>query len=115
MNTAMTQSWQPVCNVNDLVPHSGVAALVEQQQVALFYLPGETTEVYALSNRDPVSGANVMARGIIGDQQGEPMVASPLYKQHYRLKDGHCLDEQELKLQSWPVRINEGQVELGWY
>ena len=33
----MTQ-WQDVCSVDDLQPNSGVCALVEGQQVAIFYL-----------------------------------------------------------------------------
>jgi nitrite reductase (NADH) large subunit len=32
---------------------------------------GHEKRVYALSNKDPFSQANVMSRGIIGDLQGE--------------------------------------------
>ena len=73
--------WQPLCRKADLVAFSGVAAWLETAsgtaQVALFYLPGYETELFAVDNRDPFSGANVIARGIVGDLKGEPVVASP--------------------------------------
>ena len=31
--------WQDVCSVDDLQPDSGVCALVDGQQVAIFYMP----------------------------------------------------------------------------
>ncbi len=78
--------WRPVCDRRDLVGNSGVVALVDDAQVALFYLPGhESQPLYAIDNRDPKSGANVLGRGIVGHLGGELVVASPLYKQHFRL------------------------------
>lgn len=35
-------------------------------QVALFYVSGAETEVHALDNHDPLSGANVIGRVEIG-------------------------------------------------
>ncbi|MDX1464143.1 MAG: nitrite reductase small subunit NirD [Halomonas sp.] len=110
----MTQTWQTLCTKADLVPHSGVAAWIETSegpaQVALFSLPGHATELYAVDHRDPFSGANVIARGIVGDIQGEPVVASPLYKQHFRLKDGQCLEDEAVRLRTWPVCFKGDQV-----
>ena len=91
MSVAEQQDWQMICAREDLVPGSGVCALVEGEQVALFYLPGEEQEVYALSNRDPIGDANVLSRGVIGDISGRLVVASPLYKQHFDLVTGQCL------------------------
>ncbi|MCV6901092.1 MAG: nitrite reductase small subunit NirD [Achromobacter xylosoxidans] len=105
--------WQPVCTRRDLVADSGVVALVDGRQVALFYLPavaGET--LYALDNRDPKSGANVIGRGIVGHLAGELVVASPLYKQHFRLRDGACVEYPEQSLRAWPVRFNGDAVEV---
>ncbi|MBY4675781.1 nitrite reductase small subunit NirD [Marinobacterium arenosum] len=113
MNAKLDLKWKQLCALDDLVPHSGVAALIDGQQIALFYLPDQPRPLYAVSNHDPVSGANVIARGLIGDLKGEPMVASPLYKQHYRLQDGACLEQPEVGLTTWPVRINDKTVEIG--
>ncbi|MBB3189693.1 nitrite reductase small subunit NirD [Halomonas cerina] len=119
----MTQTWQTLCNKADLVPFSGVAAWIETSegpvQMALFYLPcgpntpaeaGHATELYAVDHRDPFSGANVIARGIVGDIQGEPVVASPLHKQHFRLTDGQCLEDDAVKLRTWPVCFDGDRV-----
>lgn len=109
---AATQ-WITLCDRTDLIPFSGVAAKWEQQQVALFYLPDFENEVYALSNNDPFSRANVLARGLVGDLQGEPCVASPLYKQHFSLRTGACLEDSSVQVTRWPARIREGRVEIG--
>ncbi|MFE0103539.1 nitrite reductase large subunit NirB [Streptomyces sp. NPDC059009] len=45
-------------------------------------------QVYAMDNTDPVSGAKVMANGIVGDKDGVPVVTSPMYKQVYDLRTG---------------------------
>ncbi|WP_417330342.1 nitrite reductase small subunit NirD [Halomonas cupida] len=110
------QTWQLLCQRDDLVAHSGIAAWLETDdgpcQVALFYLPGRSPELYAIDHHDPLAGANVIARGIVGDVQGEPVVASPLYKQHYRLADGQCLEEPRIVLRSWPVAFDGNGVRI---
>jgi len=49
--------------------------------------------VFAIGNYDPASDANVLSRGIVGDIGGEIVVASPIYKQHFSLITGRCLEE----------------------
>lgn len=109
---ANTPQWTTLCQQSDLVPHSGVAALHNSEQIALFYLPGKTDQIFALSNYDPVAKANVIARGLVGDIEGRLMIASPLYKQRYDLQSGECLDAEELRLKRWEVRLREGIVEV---
>ncbi|MCK8666662.1 nitrite reductase small subunit NirD [Pseudomonas azerbaijanoccidens] len=106
--------WQSVCSQQDLVNDSGVVVWLDGAQVALFYLPGaEGKNLYAIDNHDPQSGANVIGRGLIGSIKGDLVVASPIYKQHFRLEDGSCLEYPQQRLRTWPVRLNEGQVEVG--
>lgn len=106
--------WRELCQRQDLVADSGVVAWHEGTQVALFHLPdaGEKT-LFAIENRDPRSGANVIGRGIVGCLKGELVIASPLYKQHFRLEDGSCLEYPEQRLRVWPVRLNGDRVEIG--
>ena len=113
-NTARAISWRPLCERRDLVANSGVVAWLDEAQVALFHLPSteQGEQVFALENRDPKSGANVIGRGIVGSLKGELVIASPLYKQHFRLKDGSCLEYPEQRLRAWPVRINGDLVEI---
>ncbi len=112
---AISSNWVTVCSEDDLVCGSGVCALIETggkpQQVALFR---ETAAgpVYALDNHDPIGNANVLSRGIIGSQGDKLVVASPLYKQHFDLQTGECLEDKTVKVPAWKTRIHEGQVQL---
>jgi len=103
--------WKDICKIDDLQPDSGVCALVEGQQVAIFFLVKEHI-VFAIHNYDPIGKANVLSRGMIGDIKGEPVVASPLYKQHFSLKTGICLEDENIAVSTYPVRIQNGRVEI---
>jgi nitrite reductase (NADH) small subunit len=92
MTVSMSESaWIDVCGYADLIPERGAAALVGGHQVAVFRT--YEGELYALSNRDPFSGAYVLARGILGTRGHVPTVASPMYKQVFDLRTGRCLDD----------------------
>lgn len=107
-------SWHLLCSRQELVANSGIVAWFAGTQIALFYLPqiqgGE--QLYAIHNRDPQSGANVIGRGIVGQLDGALVVASPLYKQHFRLDDGQCLEQPDQSLTVWPARFKDDQVEI---
>ena len=102
-------NWVEVCALDDITPNTGVGALIENQQIALFRV-GHEKRVYALSNQDPFSKAFVMSRGILGDLQGERVVASPIYKQHFSLATGRCLEDKDQKLLVFPSKIENGKV-----
>lgn len=104
--------WTDICSIDDLQPDSGVCALVNNRQVAVYYMPAEQA-VYALDNYDPFGKVNVMSRGMIGDINGEPMVASPLYKQHYSLITGQCFEDAMVSLKTYPVRLENSRVLIG--
>ena len=103
--------WQDVCSVDNLQPDSGVCALVEGKQVAIFYMPKDKA-VYAINNFDPFGCANVLSRGLIGDINGQPVVASPLYKQHFNLQTGICLEDETVTIPTYAVRIENGSVQV---
>ena len=109
----MTQQsqWTAVCSQHDLVPDSGICALIEETQVALFYLKKEQS-VFAIANHDPFSQANVLSRGLIGSKGDDLFVASPVYKQHFCLKTGRCLDDENTQIDAWPARLEDGRVEV---
>jgi NAD(P)H-dependent nitrite reductase small subunit len=96
-----------VCELEDILDGGGVCALVEGEQLALLRV-GE--EVFALENRDPFSNANVMARGMVGDLAGQLVVASPVYKQHFNLRSGRCLEDEAVGLRTWPCGVLDGRV-----
>ncbi|WP_437896496.1 nitrite reductase small subunit NirD [Sorangium sp. So ce124] len=106
-----TQVWVDVCGVEDIIPNTGVCALVGKRQIALVRV-GEGEEIYAISNFDPFSKAFVLSRGIVGDKGGVPKIASPIYKQSFDLRSGQCLDDPGVSIPVVPVRIRAGRVEI---
>ncbi len=97
----------------DLEPNSGVCALVGGQQVAIFYLPDKNA-VYAIQNYDPIGKANVLSKGVVGDINDELVVASPLYKQHFSLTTGRCLENEEACVAIYPARLLDNRVQIGY-
>lgn len=98
--------------LEDLVPNGGVCALLGDRQVAVFYLPSLSPAVYAIDNHDPLGHANVLSRGIVGDIDGEPVVASPLYKQHFSLRTGRCMEDEEVQIPVYAALLKEDRVEI---
>lgn len=109
MNDLTKVHWYPVCPADELIPNIGVRALLGDEQVALFKVKDS---VYAISAMDPFSQAAVLARGIVGDLKGELVVASPVYKQHFVLRSGACLEDETVSIKTYPVRENSGFIEL---
>ncbi len=103
-------TYEPVCALGSLTPDRGVAALIDGRAVAVFRLADGT--LHAVDNIDPFSGASVLSRGLIGDVDGTPTVASPLYKQRFDLRTGSCLDDPDVAVAVHDVRVVSGTVEL---
>ncbi|MFT3904699.1 MAG: nitrite reductase small subunit NirD [Steroidobacteraceae bacterium] len=103
----MISRWESVCALEDIVPDTGVGALLGDRQVAIFRV-GDA--IHVIGNHDPVSQANVLSRGIVGDLQGQIVVASPIYKQHYSLVSGRCLEDPALSVPVYLSRIEGGRV-----
>ena len=111
---APTVSLTEVCSLKALSPERGAAALVGGVQVALFRTHDDT--VYAVQQRDPYSGANVVSRGIVGSRGDVPTVASPMYKQVFDLRTGACLDpvgRDPRPLVTYVVVVRDGVVLVG--
>ncbi|MFK3981192.1 nitrite reductase small subunit NirD [Micromonospora sp. NPDC050397] len=104
------QAWTPVCPYPRVEPERGVAALVGGEQVAVFRT--HDGELFAIGNRDPIGGAYVMSRGIVGSRGSTPTVASPLHKQVYDLRTGRCLDEPGVVVPTYLVRCRDNVVEV---
>ena len=105
------ETWIAVCPVSAIIPFTGIAALVEGEQVAIFRLASEA-ECYAISNYDPFSDAYVISRGLVGDKGGVVKVASPIYKNTFNLLTGQCLEDENVRLRTWFVRIADGIVQI---
>jgi nitrite reductase (NADH) small subunit len=104
---------QNVCLQSDLVANSGITALVDGQQIALFYITKPEPKVYAIGNYDPFSKTNILSRGIVCEINGRLSVASPMYKQHFDLTTGECLEDSNISVPVFTVNIVAKHVQLG--
>lgn len=105
------RQWTRVCDYCRLLPERGVAVLLDDgEQAALFRTYDGA--VYAISNHDPLSGAYVISRGIVGTRGNAPVVVSPMHKQAFDLRTGVCLDDPELRIAVYDVRVHDGGVEV---
>ena len=98
-----------ICRLDDIVPDTGICALVDGEQVAVFRID---QKIYAIGNRDPFSGANVLSRGIVGDLNGELVVASPVYKQHFSLLTGRCIEDPSVSVPVYRAQVEGADIQI---
>ncbi len=98
--------WITICKLDDILPETGVCALVGQEHVAIFR-PYDNQELFAISNIDPFAHASVLSRGIIAEHENDLWVASPLKKQRFRLRDGYCLEDENYSVNHYDVKVTE--------
>lgn len=116
MTAAENMTWQTVCNLDDITVNAGVCAKIAGQQVAIFRIktdPGaEGSTLFAIGNHDPFSNANVMSRGITGSIGEKTVVASPVYKQHFDLVTGQCIEDETVSIPTYGVRLDGNVVQI---
>ncbi len=103
-------SWVSICKESDITPDTGICALLNDKQVAIFK-DRVSNGLFAIDNYDPIGKANVLSRGILGSVGEKIVVASPLYKQHFCLETGQCLEE-DCSVATYQVRVHDGEVQL---
>lgn len=101
--------WVRVAPVSRFPRDGGMAVACRERQIAVFHFASRNAW-YALDNRCPHKGDQVLARGIIGDQNGVPKVACPLHKKTFSLEDGRCLSDDGYAVSAYAVRVHEGWV-----
>ena len=104
-------NWENICELADINRNTGVCALHDGEQVAIFRV-GNDDQLFALQNFEPFGQANVLSRGLVGDVEGQLVVASPLYKQQYSLESGRCIEDEQVILKTFMVRQFQGKVQL---
>ena len=60
--------WKDICKIDDILPETGVCALLGDEQVAIFR-PYHSDQVFAISNIDPFFESSVLSRGLIAGRQ----------------------------------------------
>ena len=103
-------NWTRVCALDDILPNTGVCARVGGSHVAIFRVGRD--ELRAIDNYDPKSQASVLSRGLVGSVGKRVVVASPIFKHHYDLHSGECLESPEHSVRAHAVRVDGGQVQV---
>ena len=102
-------TWTPIIEKDKLTPDTGVCALVNGKQVAIFF-DRKTDQLFAIDNYCPASKANVLSRGLISSVKDVLTVSSPLYKEHFSLTTGECIENDTLSVPVYAVRVTDGMV-----
>lgn len=112
--TTLEQKWFDICNISDILPNMGRCALFNEEQVAIFRVHDQfgLEQLYAVSNYCPFSQSNTISRGLTGNIVDKVVVASPLYKQHFDLSTGNCIEDNSIVIQTYPVRLNGNKIQL---
>ena len=106
-------NWISICKSDDILPNMGRCALFDSTQVAIFkVITAGKEQLYAIDNHCPFSQANIISRGIVGNIADKTVVASPLYKQHFDLQTGECIEDDTVKIKTYAVRLAKGVIEL---
>jgi nitrite reductase (NADH) small subunit len=105
--------WTTACAFDHLIPGRGVGVLLDDgSQAALFRLDDDS--LHAVGNIDPISGAAVLSRGIVGDRAGRAVVQSPIKKQAFTFDDGTCLDDPTVSVPVYATSVSaDGVVSVG--
>jgi nitrite reductase (NADH) large subunit len=105
----LQRSWVRLGRVESFPKEGGRSLQYGASQIAVFNFESRG-EWYATQNKCPHMKDMVLARGLIGDQQGVPKVACPLHKKTFSLEDGKCLGDDEYRIMTFPVKVVDGWV-----
>ncbi|BCE02389.1 nitrite reductase small subunit NirD [Marinicellulosiphila megalodicopiae] len=105
-------NWTKVCKLDMMYADAGVCVQGNNGEQIAVFLEGASNELFAVSNHCPFAKANVLSRGLMAELSGKLTITSPIYKQHYDLKTGECLEDETVKIKTYPVREVEGVVEV---
>ncbi|MBU3821663.1 nitrite reductase small subunit NirD [Flavobacteriaceae bacterium XHP0103] len=107
------KEWFRVGEVSDFPENSGACIKYKTKQIAVYNF-ARMDKWYACQNLCPHKMEMVLALGMIGDKDGIPKVACPMHKKNFSLEDGSNLNGDDLKIAVYPVKIEDGNVYIGF-
>jgi len=105
--------WFKAAGVSKFPKNGGACIKYKDKQIAIFNFTREGTW-YACQNLCPHKMEMVLSRGMIGDENLEPKVACPLHKNNFSLKTGEHLNGDLAAIATYPVKIEDGFVYVGF-
>ncbi|TMA36275.1 MAG: nitrite reductase small subunit NirD [Deltaproteobacteria bacterium] len=104
-----TWTWQKLARVAQFPANGGAAVRYGKVQLAIYNF-ARRGEWYATQAMCPHRKDNVLARGLLGDQAGEPKVACPLHKKTFSLETGKGLSDPNYQVRTFPVELRGEDV-----
>lgn len=105
--------WFKVAPATKFPKNGGACIKYKDKQIAVFNFTREGTW-YACQNLCPHKMEMVLSRGMIGEENLEPKVACPLHKNTFSLKTGQNLNGDLDAIATYPVKIEEDIVYVGF-
>ena len=110
---AEVKNWFQVGKTSDFPENSGACIKYKTKQIAVYNFT-RMDKWYACQNLCPHKMEMVLSLGMIGDKDGIPKVACPMHKKNFSLEDGSNLAGENLKIATYPVKIENGNVYIGF-
>ncbi|WP_242085028.1 nitrite reductase small subunit NirD [Aestuariivivens sediminis] len=110
---ACVKTWFKVGVTEDFPENSGACIKYKTKQIAVYNF-ARISKWYACQNVCPHKMEMVLSLGMIGDKNGIPKVACPMHKKNFSLEDGSQLGGDDLKIATYPVKIKDGNVYIGF-
>lgn len=105
--------WFKAAPVSSFPANGGACVLYKEKQIAVFHF-ARRGEWYACQNLCPHKMQMILSRGMIGTDKAEPKVACPFHKKTFSLKTGECLNGDVCNIATYPVKIQDGFVYIGF-
>ena len=101
--------WVPVAPPGAFPENGGACVKVGALQIAVFNFT-RRGEWYACQNLCPHQMQMILSRGMLGSTADVPKVACPYHKSTFSLETGECLNADLDSIETYSVRIEDGQV-----
>jgi len=112
-NVNEVKVWFKAAKTEAFPQDGGACIKYNDLQVAVFNFT-RRNEWYACQNLCPHKMQMILSRGMIGSHEGEPKVACPFHKRTFSLKSGECLNAEECSIETYPVKVEDGYVYVGF-
>ena len=113
VNISTVKTWFKAGSINDFPSNRGGCIKYKNKQIAIFNFE-RRNEWYACQNVCPHKMEMVLSRGMTGSADGIPKIACPMHKKTFSLVDGSNLNGDDLKIATYPVKIEGDEVFVGF-
>ncbi|MDI5895280.1 nitrite reductase small subunit NirD [Flavobacterium algoritolerans] len=113
VNLNEVKVWFKAGKTADFPSNGGGCIKYKNKQIAIIKFD-RRNEWYACQNLCPHKMEMVLSRGMIGSADDIPKIACPMHKKTFSLVDGSNLNGNDLKIATYPVKIVENEVFVGF-